>query len=106
MAEDAARIIRSAPAKASAPEKLPALGGLAFVFAYVGAPERSLEMPERMVEAGYYSTTLPWFPELAPVRKTERFKALMRKVGLVDYWRARGWPDLYRPMGADDFVCD
>jgi hypothetical protein len=24
----------------------------------------------------------------------------------VDYWRARGWPDLCRPMGADDFVCD
>ena len=41
-----------------------------------------------------------------PVRKTERFKALVRKAGLVDYWRARGWPDLCRPMGADDFVCD
>ena len=28
------------------------------------------------------------------------------KPGLVDYWRARGWPDLCRPMGVDDFVCD
>ena len=28
------------------------------------------------------------------------------QAGLVDYWRARGWPDLCRPMGADDFVCD
>ena len=42
----------------------------------------------------------------APVRKTERFKAFVRNAGLVDYWRARGWPDLCRPMGADDFVCD
>ena len=42
----------------------------------------------------------------APVRKTERFKAYVRKIGMVDYWRARGWPDLCRSMGADDFVCD
>jgi hypothetical protein len=39
------------------------------------------------------------------VRKTERFKAYVRKAGLVDYWRARGWPDLCRPVGTDDFVC-
>ena len=31
-----------------------------------------------------------------PVRKTERFKAYARKSGLVDYWRARGWPDRRR----------
>jgi hypothetical protein len=47
-----------------------------------------------------------WFPAHAPLRKTERFKAWARNVGLVDYWRARGWPDLCRPMGTDDFVCD
>jgi hypothetical protein len=40
------------------------------------------------------------------VRKTARVKALMRKAGLVDDWRARGWPDLCCPMGAHDFVCD
>ena len=26
--------------------------------------------------------------------------------GMVDYWRARGWPDLCRPVGTNDFVCD
>jgi hypothetical protein len=40
------------------------------------------------------------------MRKTERFKTYVRNVGLVDYWRARGWPDLCRPVGAEDFVCD
>lgn len=40
------------------------------------------------------------------MRKTEAFKDLMRKAGLVDYWRARGWPDMCRPVGADDFECD
>jgi hypothetical protein len=31
---------------------------------------------------------------------------LVRAYGLVDYWRERGWPDLCRSVGADDFVCD
>ena len=39
------------------------------------------------------------------LRKTERFKALMRDAGFVKYWRARGWPDLCHPVGADDFAC-
>jgi hypothetical protein len=32
--------------------------------------------------------------------------AVVRKIGLVDYWRAREWPDLCCPAGADDFVCE
>ena len=108
--EDAARIIRAAPTKTKAPEALPALGaGLSFVYAYVGALDRVMEDPERDLQihrdTGYLLGLL-WSPEYAPLRKTERFKALMRNTGLVDYWRAKGWPDLCRPMGADDFVCD
>ena len=45
-------------------------------------------------------------PDFAPARRTERFKALMRKNGLVDYWRANGWPDLCHPTTGDDFICD
>ncbi len=33
-------------------------------------------------------------PGFAPVRKTERFKTVMRKLGFVEYRRAKGWPDL------------
>jgi TolB-like protein len=109
--EDAARIIRSAPTKTKAPEALPALEReLGFVYAYVGgAPDHMMEGPEHDLEIhriGGYEQSLLWSPEYAPLRKTERFKALMRKTGLVEYWRARGWPDLCRPMGTDDFVCD
>jgi hypothetical protein len=32
--------------------------------------------------------------------------AYLRNAGIVDYWRAKGWPDLCRPVGVDDFVCD
>jgi hypothetical protein len=30
----------------------------------------------------------------------------MRKAGLVDFWRARGWPEFCHPTAAEDFVCD
>jgi hypothetical protein len=47
-----------------------------------------------------------WARPYEGIRKTERFKKFVRAAGMVEYWRARGWPDLCRPMGADDFVCD
>ena len=34
-----------------------------------------------------------------------KVKALMRNAGLVDYWRAHGWPDRCRAKGEDDFEC-
>ena len=39
-------------------------------------------------------------------RDIERAGSFQTTFDAVDYWRARGWPDLCRPMGADDFVCD
>jgi hypothetical protein len=47
-----------------------------------------------------------WGPQFAELRKTQRFKAFVRDAGFVTYWRVRGWPDLCRPVGADDFECD
>lgn len=34
-----------------------------------------------------------------------KHKELMRKLGLVDYWKKHGWPDRCRPKGEDDFEC-
>src|SRR5258708_5008219 len=83
LVEDAARLLRQAPTKASAPETLPALeGALNFVYAYVGAPERVLDQPERRFEIrGGWVEISVWLPEYAPLRKTERFKAVIRKAG-------------------------
>lgn len=92
------------------PETLPRLDSeLNFVYVYVGAPDRVFEYSERLIQLQYITqapTISLWLPDLAPVRKTVRFKALMRNAGLVDYWRERGWPDLCRPVGADDFECN
>jgi hypothetical protein len=40
------------------------------------------------------------------VRKTDRYKAFIRKSGYVEYWRAKGWPDFCHPTTGDDFVCE
>jgi predicted Zn-dependent protease len=103
--EDAARLLRNAPTKV-APEALPALGDVDFVYAYVGALDRVLEPWERNRQIQIGVPTSIWLPLYAPLRKTERFKVVLRGAGLVDYWRAKGWPEFCHPVGADDFVCE
>jgi TolB-like protein len=106
--EDAARLIRM-PKRNEAPEKLPVLEGeLGFVYTHIGAVDRILDYAERQLTIGevVQGRDSLWLPLAAPARKTERFKAIIRRVGLVGYWRARGWPDLCHSVGTDDFVCD
>jgi TolB-like protein len=107
--EAAAKTLESAPAKAAAPAALPRLGNMTFAYMHVGAPERVLEFYEDEVKGGYLqpiSATWFWHPTYAVVRQTELFKKVARDLGLVDYWRARGWPAQCRPTGASDFACD
>jgi hypothetical protein len=81
---------------------------LDFIYLYIGAPIRVMEWDERLGEAGLFDIPGDWFywqASAAPVRKTERFKANARKQGLVDYWRAKGWPAFCHPTTGDDFVC-
>ncbi len=108
--EEAARLLRNAPTNVSMPGALPAWDGeLGFVYVYIGAPDRVLDHPERLVAVHNLRTQTVrylWSPEFAPVRRTERFKAFVRVAGYAEYWRARGWPDHCHPVGADDFVCD
>lgn len=104
--DTAAKLLRTAPTRVTNPAGLPVFSDrLSFVYAYVGARDRIMEAPERdLVNGEFWS--IPWYPEWAPLRRTERFKALARKAGLVDYWRARGWPDMCHPTGKDDFSCE
>ena len=56
------------------------------------ALDRAMEFPEALNDRqGGFGARL-WAPVYARVRKTERFKTLVRKAGLVDYWRARAGP--------------
>jgi tetratricopeptide (TPR) repeat protein len=106
--EEAARLLRSAPAALSSSEHVPLRGAFMFVYAHVGAFDRILEIAERdqQISPGAGISFVFWSQAFAPLRKMERFKALAQRMGIVDYWRARGWPDLCRPVGADDFECE
>jgi TolB-like protein len=49
---------------------------------------------------------LLWAPFKTQLRTDARFKALVREIGLVDFWRGSGnWGDFCKPVGADDFEC-
>jgi hypothetical protein len=105
----AERILESAPVKAPLDPNLPRLGNLGFVLLYTAEPERVMEYYENNLAAGYFqpiSTTFFWHSSYAPVRKTQRFKAFARNIGLVEYWRARDWPALCHPAEAADFECN
>ena len=51
-----------------------------------------------------YLLRFMWMPVLRGARKDPRFKAIVRDLGLYDYWRKSGkWGDFVRPLGDDDF---
>jgi hypothetical protein len=95
--EDASRVLRLAPTRVSLPQTLPT--NLQFVFLYVGAPERALHIGSAVGDP-------VWLPAAAGLRKSQDFKTRIRDEGLVDYWRAHGWPDLCHPVGKDNFACN
>ncbi len=107
--EAALRLLRLAPAKSPQSETFPRLAYLNFVYLRVGVPERVLEQFERDAEVGYqtfFAQEHLWHPVYAPVRKLERFRTFVRNAGLVDYWKARGWPEFCHPTAGDDFICE
>jgi len=109
MTEAAAKILESAPAQSPAPHQLPRIGNLSFAYMHVGAPERVLEFYEDEIRADYFqpiSATWFWHPTYAAVRRSERFKQVVRDLGLVEYWAARGWPRQCHPMGMGNFSCE
>ena len=69
--------------------------------AYVGA---------LMVPLGDYEATpfyyLTWGPEYAGYRRSPQFEAFIRETGVLEYWRAHGFPPQCRPLGEDGFECD
>ena len=45
-----------------------------------------------------------WLPSCGNVWESSRFPGFMEEVGLIEYWRAKGWPDACRPEG-ESVVC-
>lgn len=82
------------------------LFGLSGWAAYFGEPELAIELLADTVRRVPSRLDAVWQPIMREARRTSDFKILVRELGLVEYWRARGWPSLCRPLGANDFECD
>ena len=79
---------------------------MALFAAYFGDQEFALRVLERSVSLQAVSLVGYWAPIFHEGRQLPRFKEFVREIGLVDYWKEYGWPDLCRPVGDDDFECD
>jgi adenylate cyclase len=51
-------------------------------------------------------TVLIWGPDYAGYRRSPQFRNYIRETGVLDYWRAHGFPPQCRPRGRDDFACN
>jgi TolB-like protein/DNA-binding winged helix-turn-helix (wHTH) protein len=105
----AARLIRSGAGNSISQDAVPQLvEDLKFVYLFGGTKDRYLAAAERAADIGYKAGVIRdvWAPASASLRETERFKSYVRKIGFVEYWRARGWPEFCHPVGTDDFTCN
>jgi len=50
-------------------------------------------------------TWVIWRPDMAPFRQDPRFAKLVTELGLLEYWRENGWPDVCQPAG-DSVICE
>ncbi|QPC98196.1 TIR domain-containing protein [Qipengyuania soli] len=81
---------------------------ISFILSYhcgdFDAQDLALDALERGLSTDAAMDYAVWWPSHREVRKTTRFKELVRKFGYYDYWRRTGeWGDFARPVGDDDF---
>jgi TolB-like protein/DNA-binding winged helix-turn-helix (wHTH) protein/Tfp pilus assembly protein PilF len=81
------------------------LANLAVWAAYLGENEIALRLLSRAFAGSALLTYVAWLPVFDEVRELPAFKSLLVDIGLVDYWRSTGWPDVCRPTSATDFDC-
>ncbi len=79
---------------------------MSVVVAYLGDLDFSMDAMEKAYSIDNSRTSFIWLPVMREVRQISRFKKFVKEIGLVDYWKEYGWPDLCHEVGDDDFVCD
>lgn len=84
-------------------------GDLNFVLlmaANLGDHELAMDITEKLATSDPKTIFFAWFPVMHEVRQLPRFKSLIKKIGLVDYWNKFGWPDICHQLDGGDFKCD
>ncbi len=81
---------------------------LASCLALVGRPEDGAKLALLDVDEDWTVTIPFWFrnPSSGALRQTKTFREALANLGLLDFYREYGWPDVCHPVGEDDFECD
>jgi TolB-like protein/DNA-binding winged helix-turn-helix (wHTH) protein/Tfp pilus assembly protein PilF len=79
--------------------------GLAVWAAHFGDAPFALTLLRRATSESAMLMYLAWLPVFEEVRQLPEFKDLLTEIGLVDYWRATGWPSVCRPGPHGEVVC-
>jgi TolB-like protein/Tfp pilus assembly protein PilF len=78
---------------------------VALLAAYYGDVDLSVAALRRQARTFPALLQFTWTPLMQEVRSHPGFKSMLAELGLDDYWRAAGWPEHCRPVGAEDFTC-
>ncbi len=81
------------------------IANLAIRAAALGDKALALKLLREAIFGSKTNAYIAWLPVFEDVRRLPEFKVLLADLGLVDYWRAAGWPDVCRPAGELDFDC-
>lgn len=78
----------------------------------LGEPARAFDLYEHG-HSGLSDGFMNWLWQPEPwsrkARRDPAFQGFARRIGMVDYWKQNGWPDLCRPQpaaGDEAFACD
>ena len=71
-----------------------------------GTPDAYFEQVRAIAPVDDTVNAFVWMKASARHRQGPAMKDWVREMGYDDLWRERGWPDLCRPLGDDDFECD
>lgn len=74
--------------------------------AYFGDAELALQALREATRQQPSRVWYVWLPVFETVRDRPEFSALIRDLGLADYWRQYGWPAFCRPLDDGDFACN
>jgi tetratricopeptide (TPR) repeat protein len=82
------------------------LDDIALLAAWFGDAEFALQVKGVEARLTVIRIQTLWYPLMSDVRQLPGFKALVRDINLVPYWRDYGWADACRPLDGDDFTCE
>ncbi len=84
------------------------LPGIVSCLARTGQVERAAKLALVDVKDDWQDIFQFWFSDTATgaMRQTQAFRTALEELGLPDFYREYGWPDLCRPVGDEGFECD